>query len=125
MLVVTPPRVDLLKGEVDKIKRFLERGGNLLWLIDQEPLHGLQPIAENLHLQLSPGVVVDPRRLGSAESHQRGLGELRIACHHRDVRRLHHGFPLVRRIAVDPEAKGGRQPRWWKWRPTARWKPET
>ncbi len=53
VLVITPPRVDLLKGEVDKILRFLERGGNLLWLIDQEPLHGLQPIAEYLHLELT------------------------------------------------------------------------
>ena len=29
------------------VKRFLARGGNLLWLIEQEPHHGL-PIAEYL-----------------------------------------------------------------------------
>ncbi len=107
VLVVTPPRVDLLKGEVDKIKRFLERGGNLLWLIDQEPLHGLQPIAEYLHLQLSPGVVVDPAaaRLG-------GEPTIAVSASYgtHAITETFAGyitvFPLVRRIAVDPEAKG-------------------
>jgi ABC-type uncharacterized transport system involved in gliding motility auxiliary subunit len=32
----------------------------LLWLIDQEPLYGLEPIAEQLGLILTPGTVVDP-----------------------------------------------------------------
>ena len=45
---------------MDKLKRYLEGGGNLLWLIDQEPLRGLQPLAEFLGLQLTAGVVVDP-----------------------------------------------------------------
>ena len=48
------------RGEVDKIKRYLDKGGNLLWLIDQESLHGLQPLAEKLGLVLTPGTVVDP-----------------------------------------------------------------
>jgi ABC-type uncharacterized transport system involved in gliding motility auxiliary subunit len=60
VLVITSPQVDLLPGEVDKIRRYVDRGGNLLWLIDQEPLHGLQPLAEQLGLILSPGTVVDP-----------------------------------------------------------------
>lgn len=60
MLVIANPRVDLLPVEVDKIRRYLDKGGNLFWLIDQEPLHGLQPVADLLRLQLSPGVVVDP-----------------------------------------------------------------
>ena len=107
VLVLTPPRVDMLKGEVDKIKRFLERGGNLLWLIEQEPLHGLQPIAEYLHLQLTPGVVVDPAaaELGieptialSASYGSHAITETFSA--------YNTAFPFVRRIAVDPEAKG-------------------
>jgi len=60
VLVIATPRVELLKGEVDKVKRWLEGGGNLLWLIDQDPLRGLQPVAEYLGLQLTAGVVVDP-----------------------------------------------------------------
>jgi ABC-type uncharacterized transport system involved in gliding motility auxiliary subunit len=31
-----------------------------MWMIDPEPLHGLQPVAESFGLVLTPGVVVDP-----------------------------------------------------------------
>ena len=60
MLVIASPQADLQPGEVQKIKRYLDAGGNLLWLIDPEPLRGLQPIAESLGLVLTPGTVVDP-----------------------------------------------------------------
>lgn len=60
LLLIASPQVDLLPGEVDKLQRYLAQGGNLLWLIDQEPLHGLQPLVETLGLVLSPGVVIDP-----------------------------------------------------------------
>ena len=59
VLIIASPQVDLLAAEVEKIKRYLSSGGNLLWLIDPEPLRGLQPIAEMLGLVLTPGTVVD------------------------------------------------------------------
>ncbi len=61
VLIIASPQVDLLEGEVDKLLAYIDRGGNLLWLIDQEPLRGLQPLAEKLELTLTPGVVVDPQ----------------------------------------------------------------
>lgn len=61
MLVIASPQVDLLEGEVDKLLNYIDRGGNLLWLIDQESLRGLQPLAEKLRLTLTPGVVIDPQ----------------------------------------------------------------
>lgn len=60
LLVITQPQVDLLPGEVAKLKHYLEKGGNLLWLIDPEPLHGLQPLAEFMGLTLNAGTVIDP-----------------------------------------------------------------
>jgi ABC-type uncharacterized transport system involved in gliding motility auxiliary subunit len=60
VLVITQPQVDLLPGEVDKIIRYVDRGGNLLWLVDPGPLHGLERLAEKLDLQLPPGIVIDP-----------------------------------------------------------------
>lgn len=59
MLVIAGPQVDIPEVEVKKIIEYVHTGGNLLWLIDQEPLHGLQPLAEYLGVQLTPGVVVD------------------------------------------------------------------
>ena len=60
VLVVASPRVDLLPGEVNRIKRFLEKGGNLLWLIEYDSLRGMSAIAEFLGLDLIDGVVFDP-----------------------------------------------------------------
>jgi len=59
LLVLASPRVDLLPGEVDKLQRYLEQGGNLLWLAEPGGLHGLEPLAEQLDISLLPGIVVD------------------------------------------------------------------
>ncbi len=60
VLLLTQPRMPIPPGEVDKIRRYLARGGSLLWLLEPGSLQGLQPIAEALGLALTPGVVVDP-----------------------------------------------------------------
>lgn len=59
-LVITAPQVDLTSGDVDTIQRFLAAGGNLLWLADPGPLHGLEPIAAQLGLRFVPGTLIDP-----------------------------------------------------------------
>ncbi|MGQ0748956.1 MAG: GldG family protein [Betaproteobacteria bacterium] len=58
-LVIASPQADLLPAEVEKIRKYIERGGNLLWLLDPEPLRGLEPIAETLGLVLTSGTIVD------------------------------------------------------------------
>jgi hypothetical protein len=60
LLVVTQPQVDLQPAEIEKLLNYIDRGGNLLWLIDAEPLRGLQPLAEKLGLVLTPGTIIDP-----------------------------------------------------------------
>lgn len=60
VLVVTHPQTRLFAGEVAKLLRHVERGGNLLWLLDAEPLRGLDKLAEALGLVLTPGIVIDP-----------------------------------------------------------------
>jgi ABC-type uncharacterized transport system involved in gliding motility auxiliary subunit len=60
VLLIASPQVDLLPAEVEKIRSYVAGGGNLLWLIDPEPLRGLQPVAELLGLVLTPGTVIDP-----------------------------------------------------------------
>lgn len=107
ILVVTHPRVEMLRGEVDKILRFAERGGSLLWLVEQEPLRGLQPLAELLKVELSPGMVVDPAaaRLGIqptiALSSNYGFHPIT-----ENFTQYNTAFPLVRAIGT-PEDGGG------------------
>ncbi|MBI1175650.1 MAG: ABC transporter [Sideroxydans sp.] len=60
LLIITQPQVDLMPGELDKLTRYVDGGGNLLWLMDAEPLHGLEQLAEKLGLALTPGIVIDP-----------------------------------------------------------------
>ncbi len=58
-LIIASPQTDLQEPEVAIVRRYVEAGGNLLWLIDPEPLRGLEPIAEFFGLVLTPGTVVD------------------------------------------------------------------
>ena len=59
LLVLATPQSEVQPAEVEKIQRFLKDGGNLLWLLDPEPLRGLHPLAETLGLVLTPGTIVD------------------------------------------------------------------
>jgi ABC-type uncharacterized transport system involved in gliding motility auxiliary subunit len=60
MLVLTHPQSKLLPGEVKKLLRYIDNGGNLLWLVDAEPLRGLEPLTEKLGITFLPGIVIDP-----------------------------------------------------------------
>ncbi|HEB97376.1 MAG TPA: hypothetical protein ENI96_13220 [Sedimenticola thiotaurini] len=73
LLVIAGPQEDYLPGEVKQIRRYLEQGGNLLWLLDPGPLHGLEPIASRLGLTLLPGTIVD------AEAGALGLDDPTVA----------------------------------------------
>ncbi len=61
LLVIANPQVNLLTGEIDLIKQYVEQGRHLLWMLEpNESLHGLEPLAELLNLTLVAGVLVDP-----------------------------------------------------------------
>ena len=60
VLVIAGPQIDYLPGEVNLIKDYLSKGGNLLWLHDPGALYGLQPVADMLGISFTPGVIVDP-----------------------------------------------------------------
>ncbi|MBA2591877.1 MAG: GldG family protein [Gammaproteobacteria bacterium] len=60
VLVITTPEVDYLPREVEIVSAYLKGGGNLLWLADPGPLHGLDGLAAELGLKLSSGTLVDP-----------------------------------------------------------------
>jgi len=68
LLVLAGPQVDLLDGEVQMIREYVERGGNLLWLSDPGDQHGLEHLSDTLGVTPSAGMVVDAttRLLGIA-----------------------------------------------------------
>ena len=59
MLVIASPQVNISDLEMQKIKRYLDNGGNLLWLLDDNDLHGLGEIAKYVGLDVADGMVID------------------------------------------------------------------
>jgi hypothetical protein len=59
LLLLSTPRVALFPGEAKAIIRYLDQGGNLLWLMDPGTLEGLDPVAKHLGIQRLPGELVD------------------------------------------------------------------
>ena len=60
VLVVSPGREDVPAGEVDAVLRYLDKGGNILWLAEPGPLRGMRPLASALGIAFEPGTIVDP-----------------------------------------------------------------
>lgn len=105
VLIIASPRVDLLSGEAIKIKHWIEKGGNLLWLIDTDSLHGLQEIADELGLSLMAGTVIDPdaagNKLPATFALATGYGPHRITQNST----MTSVFPYARRIAKSEGSK--------------------
>ncbi len=99
-LLIANPQVDLQPAEAQKIKQFVQKGGNLLWLIDPEPLRGLQPVAELLGLTLGPGTVVDPDAAKFNASPTMAIAASYGRHAITDNFRLNTIFPFARQIAA-------------------------
>lgn len=59
LLVIAAPENNYLAGEIKPLEKFINNGGNLLWLADPGELQGLDKLAASLGLQLQNGVIVD------------------------------------------------------------------
>ncbi len=59
MLVIASPQVDVSEVEAKKIKAYLEAGGNLFWLLDDDNYRGMKEVADYLGLNVSPGIALD------------------------------------------------------------------
>jgi ABC-type uncharacterized transport system involved in gliding motility auxiliary subunit len=104
VLIIASPQVDILPAEMAKLVRYVERGGNLLWLIDQEPLHGLEELAERIGLVLSPGIVVDPDAIERGGRPVMSVAAAGAYGGHPilDGMRMNTLFPFARAVAVSP-----------------------
>jgi ABC-type uncharacterized transport system involved in gliding motility auxiliary subunit len=60
VLVVSQGRENLPAEEVVAVLRYIDRGGNLLWLAEPGPARGMEAVASALGIAFEPGVVVDP-----------------------------------------------------------------
>ncbi len=59
VLVLTAPDRELLEGEIDHIKTYINDGGNLLWMMDPGEMQGTEELATLLGIRFLPGIIVD------------------------------------------------------------------
>ncbi len=59
LLVIAAPANPYLAGEVEHIVKYIDAGGNLLWLTDPGELFGLDKIATSFGQQLQDGILID------------------------------------------------------------------
>jgi len=59
VLVLAAPGRELLEGEIDHIKTYIDDGGNLLWSMDPGDMQGTEELATLLGIRFLPGIVVD------------------------------------------------------------------
>ena len=66
LLVLSPGRDNMPSHEIDAMIRYVEGGGNLLWLAEPGSTKGMDALADALGLRFEAGVLVDPttRMLG-------------------------------------------------------------
>ena len=69
LLVIAAPKLRLQINEVSLILRYINQGGNLLWLHDPGFSPGMKLIANRLGLKIVPGVVVDANMAQRRPSH--------------------------------------------------------
>jgi len=70
MLVIASPKVDVSEVEANKILTYLNEGGNLFWLLDDNNFRGLDKIAAYLGISVSDNKVIDPSSIqfGASEN---------------------------------------------------------
>jgi ABC-type uncharacterized transport system involved in gliding motility auxiliary subunit len=96
VVVIAGPRTDLLQGEVDAIKQYLDRGGKLLVMLDppdkpgQPPLTNLIALLKDWGIEAGNDVVVDTS----------GVGQLLGANEVTPVAVRYPSHPIVERFRV-------------------------
>jgi ABC-type uncharacterized transport system involved in gliding motility auxiliary subunit len=116
VVVVAGPKTDLLPGELDALKRYLDKGGKLLLLLDpperldSPPLTGLIALARDWGIEVGNNIIVDisgvGRLIGTGE-------EVPVAVSypsHPIVQGLDvlTAFPLARSVSPAAGGAGGR-----------------
>jgi hypothetical protein len=59
LVLLSNPDIALFPGEAEGLTRYLDRGGNLIMLLDPGPLNGLEAVLYRLGISRLPGTVID------------------------------------------------------------------
>ena len=106
MLVIADPKIDFLPEETTEILNYLNRGGNLLWLVNPDATPHLEKIAQDLGIRWQPGTLLDERSQGTS-SHPPTLNIMRQYPTHPITESLNMltVFPWARSLQYEAAAK--------------------
>jgi ABC-type uncharacterized transport system involved in gliding motility auxiliary subunit len=67
VLVIASPTAKLFDGEIEMLREYVNKGGNLLWLADPDFPAGIEPLAQDLGIEWQNGYAILPeyRLLGT------------------------------------------------------------
>lgn len=60
LLIIASSERPWLAGEIELVKAYVNRGGNLLWMVEPDSNQYLSDLATALNIKVLPGMVIDP-----------------------------------------------------------------
>ncbi len=110
LLIIAGPRTRFFDDEIDAIRRYLERGGALLAMLDPGHPTGLEELLAEYGIILGDDFVIDTSGIGSLF----GLDyttPIAASYGEHPITRNHHGvmtfFRLARSVSFEPEGRDG------------------
>jgi ABC-type uncharacterized transport system involved in gliding motility auxiliary subunit len=118
VVIIAGPKRDLLSGEIDALKTYLNHGGKVLFMIDPRdgadvpPLTNLLAFVKDWGFDVGDNIVIDTSPMGQVVG--RGVFMPIAASYPQhaitDRFNLMSGFPLARSVKAAANAPGGRTP---------------
>lgn len=111
VLVIAGPQSELVPGEIDMIRHYLQHGGNLLWLRDPNSPDSLAAIADMLSIDWQTGTLIYPdyRRLGTGHPAMALVTEYPQTAITEHLNRLTL-FPLAGAVTIEDNGGWAAQP---------------
>jgi hypothetical protein len=60
ILIINAPQQAYNQFEIDYLFKHISNGGNVIWLLDDNASHDIQPLAGELGLEISQGIAIEP-----------------------------------------------------------------
>lgn len=109
VLVVSGPKKDLLKSELDKITDFVNKGGSVLFMLDPAPLTELALYLKGYNFELKSDIIVD-KLVRIVGTNYLTLVVTEYSSRHpitRDLTNIFSFFPIARSVSITEDPSKG------------------
>ena len=110
LVVVAGPKNDYLKGEIEAVRSYIEKGGRGLFMLDPQEIPSLTGLLEAWNVTVQDTLVVDPNpvaRLFGADELMPLVQRYESHVIVRDLQNVATLFPLTRTLEIASDSKEG------------------